>query len=273
MLLSVRHETTYAYEGVASQVTQTLRLTPRDHDAQAVLDWRITRSDGAPIAAYVDGLGNACSFSSRQDPGDKVVIRVAGRVRTQDAGGLVNGAVEPLPPGFFLKATPLTIAAEAVRGLASTAMKGAGVRKGLERLMAAVGQKIAYAPVHGAYVETPAEAALAAGSGSAPDLAHVMIAAARAAGVPARYVGGYVWRGASGADAPFASHAWTEVWIDNVGWIGLDPSLQTPVTESHIRVAAGLDYRQAGPISGFWRGAGAETMRVDGAVTALESEQ
>lgn len=270
MLLSVRHETTYAYEGVASQVTQTLRLTPRNHDAQEVLGWRISRSDGAPIATYTDGLGNLCSFSSRQDPGDRVVIRVAGRVRTRDADGLVTGAAEPLPPGFFLKTTPLTVAAEAVRGLAGTTIKPS--RKALEKLMAAVGGQITYAPAS-SYAERSAEAVLASGAGSGQDLAHVMIAAARAAGVPARYVGGYVWRGAGAVDAPFASHAWTEVWIENAGWIGLDPSLQTPVTQSHVRVAAGLDYRQAGPISGFWRGAGSETMAVNGAVEALESEQ
>ncbi|NIR59555.1 MAG: transglutaminase family protein, partial [Gammaproteobacteria bacterium] len=69
-----------------------------------------------------------------------------------------------------------------------------------------------------------AEAALGAGRGSAKDLAHVLIAAARFAGAPARFVGGYVWRGADAADEPFAAHAWVETWIPGVGWVGFDPA-------------------------------------------------
>jgi transglutaminase-like putative cysteine protease len=271
MLLSVRHETTYEYEGVASQVTQILRLTPSDHDAQELLDWRITRSDGAPIAPYLDGLGNHCSFSSRQDPGGRVVVRVVGRVRTKDARGLVAGATETLPPAYFLRTTPLTQASQALRGFASAAMKGRSPRAKLEKLAAAVKERIGF-EVGEAYVETPAEAALSAGAGPSQHHAHVLTAAARAAGVPARYVSGYVLPEAP-RDAPFASHAWTEVWIEGAGWVGLDGSRGAVIGEAHVRLAIGLDYRQAAPISGFWLGAGAESMSVDGVVEALESAQ
>jgi transglutaminase-like putative cysteine protease len=274
MLLSVRHDTSYAYEGHASQVTQILRLTPRSHETQQVLEWRVTRSDGAPITAFEDGLGNICGFTTRGGATAGVTISVTGRVRTDDGEGLVSGAFEPLPPAYYLRKTQLTATTEAIRALAAEALKGATSRFALGDLMNVVRERVAYTP-GATQVETPADAALSAGRGVCQDQAHVFIAAARSAGIPARYVGGYVWRGAAKArgPAPFASHAWAEAFDPEVGWIGFDPSNGVWATVSHVRVAVGLDYRQAAPISGLWRGAGEERMRVEGAVEALESAQ
>jgi transglutaminase-like putative cysteine protease len=153
-------------------------------------------------------------------------------------------------------------------------LKGRSDRVAFGDLMEAVRERVAYTP-GATHVETPADAALGAGRGVCQDQAHVFIAAARAAGIPARYIGGYVWSGADPARAaePFASHAWAEAFDAGAGWIGFDPSNGVWATTAHVRVAVGLDYRQAAPISGLWRGVGAESMRVDGAVEALESGQ
>jgi transglutaminase-like putative cysteine protease len=273
MMLSVRHETTYSYDGTVAQIAQLLRLTPRSHEAQQVLEWQVTRSDGAPIAAFIDGLGNVCGFSSRSGPADRVVITVAGRVRTDDAEGLVQGAFEPLPPAYFLRKTHLTAPSPGIRELAQETLKGRTDRHTLLNLMAAVRERVTYTP-GATRVETTAEAALAAGRGVCQDQAHVFIAAARSAGAPARYVGGYVWQGAGEDRArPFASHAWTEAFTSDAGWVGFDPSNGVWATMSHVRVAVGLDYRQAAPVTGLWRGSGVERMAVNGAVEAVESSQ
>lgn len=271
MLLSVRHETTYSYDGGAGYLAQIQRLTPRDHDGQQVLEWSVTRSDGASISPFVDGLGNLCGFSARSGRIESVTIKVAGKVRTDDAEGVVKGSFEPLPPAYYLRATPLTAAAEAIKALAEEAVKGETSRFALFDLMAAVRDQVVYERGT-THVETTAEAALAAGRGVCQDQAHVFIAAARAIGAPARYVGGYVWTGDK-EGAAFASHAWAEAFAPDVGWVGFDPSNGVWSTVSHVRVAVGLDYRQAAPISGLWRGAGAERMHVAGVVEALESSQ
>ena len=41
MRIGVRHETRYHYDKPPTGVIQTLRLTPRNHEGQFVLDWRI----------------------------------------------------------------------------------------------------------------------------------------------------------------------------------------------------------------------------------------
>jgi transglutaminase-like putative cysteine protease len=272
MLLSIRHETSYAYDAGAAQISQILRLTPRSGGGQEVLDWRVSRSDGAPIATYVDGLGNICGFSGRSGPAQGVVISVAGRVRTQACDGVVRGALEPLPPAYFLRRTLLTGPSEAIRALVCETMKGETGARALADLASTVRERMSWIP--GApYSDISADAALDAARGSAKDLAHVLIAAARLAGAPARFVSGYVWRGPEANGETFAAHAWAEAFVPDAGWVGLDPATVGWSAATHVRVAVGLDHRQAAPISGLWRGEGAERMSVGGAVEALEASQ
>jgi transglutaminase-like putative cysteine protease len=271
MLLSVRHETTYAYDGPASHISQILRLTPRAYDGQRVLDWRVTRSDGAPISTFTDGLGNICGFASRRGPTTTVTIAVSGRVRTEDCEGLVRGGFEPLPPAYFLRSTAMTAATEKIRALAHEAMKPGGAA-GLIGLAAAVRERIAPAP-EATPAEASAGAALDAGRGVCHDYAHVFVSAARAAGAPARYVGGYVLPEGPASLTGFAPHAWAEAWAPELGWIGFDPSRGGRIGASYVRLAIGLDYRQAAPISGLWRGQGKEAMSVAGAVELVDSDQ
>jgi transglutaminase-like putative cysteine protease len=278
MLLSVRHETSYAYHGLASQLVQLIRMTPRGHDAQEVLDWRITRLGGVAPAAFEDGLGNLCRLVSDRGPIESATILVEGRVRTQDAAGVVSGAFEPLPMAYFRRTTPLTEGSTEIAALAEEATKGKRDRAALTSLMAALGDRVV-GVAEDEEAAPSAAAAFEAGRGVSQDLAHVFVAAARALGAPARCVSGYVWPGGSpgtGADdgaAGFAPRAWAEAWAEETGWIGFDVWGGGVAGPSHLRVSVGLDYRQAAPIAGFWRGSATETMRVSGLIEASESGQ
>lgn len=276
MLLTVRHETSYDYDGFVAQIVQVLRLTPRGHDAQEVLEWRVRRTDGAALESFVDGLGNVSHVSSDRGPAERLGVVVEGRVRTTDAEGVVSGAYEPLPPSYFKRVTPLTAPSKAITALARKTVKGKAApdRFALYDLMTAVHEHVAYTTGE-THVGTPAADAFEAGQGVCQDQAHIFIAAARALGAPARYVGGYVWPGEddAAADRPFASHAWAEAWAEGTGWVGFDPSNGVWAAESHLRVAVGLDYRQAAPIAGAWRGSGRETMHVGGRIEAAEAGQ
>jgi transglutaminase-like putative cysteine protease len=89
----------------------------------------------------------------------------------------------------------------------------------------------------------------------------VLIAAARLSGLPARYVAGHLYR----PDAPeaHAAHGWAEIWVDGYGWIGFDSFEGQCPTESYVRVAIGLDHREAAPISGLRIGGGHEALAID----------
>lgn len=108
--------------------------------------------------------------------------------------------------------------------------------------------------------ETSAEEALEAGYGVCQDHAQIFVTAARLMGFPSRYVRGYLML--NDRVEQDASHAWAEAHLDGIGWIGFDVSNGISPDERYVRVATGLDYRDAAPVSGMRFGDSAESMNV-----------
>ena len=109
--------------------------------------------------------------------------------------------------------------------------------------------------------ETTAAEAYTAGRGVCQDHAHIMIAAARGADIPARYVTGYLVTGMGASST--AAHAWAEVLVPDLGWVGFDPANNKCPTDNYVRVAAGIDAAGVTPIRGSRRGGAVERMRVE----------
>jgi len=270
MRLHVRHQTAYRYSRPIAYAIQTLHLTPQPYEGLSVLRWRVTGETRHALPSFADGFGNITHCHSVNRPHTAAAVFVDGEVETHDTGGVVSGAAETLPPIFYLRETALTAAGPAIHALARETARGATPLDCLTALMLAIAERMAYRTgvTHSA---TAAGEALAAGAGVCQDHAHVFIAAARALGYPARYVGGYLWM--TGAGEYEASHAWAEALVPDVGWVSFDPSNRTRATEAHIRTAIGLDYWSAAPIRGVRRGDASETLDVKVQVTQMGSQQ
>src|SRR5476651_1506767 len=126
MWIRISHATTYAYETPPTGVTQLLRLTPRNHDGQYVVDWRIDLSTDCMLHQHDDAFGNITHSFTAEGPFEKLLIRVDGEVETMDTGGRVDGAIELFPPALFLRETDLTFADPAITDFAETARAAAG---------------------------------------------------------------------------------------------------------------------------------------------------
>ena len=107
---------------------------------------------------------------------------------------------------------------------------------------------------------TPAEEALARGSGVCQDHAHIFIAAARAMNFPARYISGYLYM--EETNDQVAGHAWAEAHVEGLGWVGFDPANTMSPDERYVRLATGRDYRDARPVSGIRLGQAEEQLAV-----------
>src|ERR1700674_6139305 len=101
---------------------------------------------------------------------------------------------------------------------------------------------------------------LTSGGGVCQDFAHLSIGLLRLAGIPARYVSGYLAPDTSGdansAPPELASHAWIEALLPGSGWTGFDPTHRIRTVIRHIRVAVGRDYNDLPPVSGVYHSAG-----------------
>ena len=262
MRIHISHATQYHYDSAPSGVIQTLRLTPRNHDGQYVINWRIDVSEDCRLDQHEDSFGNIIHAFTADGPFTALRVAVDGEVETSVTHGIVRGAVERFPPSLFLRETSLTGIDAAIAEFARE-VRGAGATDPLSvlhRLLEGVRSEIVY-DTDPTQVGTTAAEAFALRRGVCQDLTHIFIAAARGLGIPARYIGGYFHR-ADGISRQEAGHAWAEAFVPDLGWIAFDPANGICGTDAHVRVAAGLDYLGAAPVRGTRYGGAGETLSV-----------
>jgi transglutaminase-like putative cysteine protease len=262
MRIGVHYTTTYRYTEPTRRVLQLLRVTPMSFTGQNVLDWRIDVDSDARLREGRDGYGNITHMLYIDRPIDILTITVSGRVLTEDRAGLVQGLPSELPIEVFLRPTDLTQAGDALQWLATTIdEKGGAPLDKLHRLAEALNRRMRF-DASATVIETTAEEAYSAGHGVCQDFAHMFIAAARCLEIPARYVSGHLFR-RDGAHFQEAAHAWAEAFVRELGWVAFDPANAICADDAYVRVACGLDYRDAAPLAGARSGGGIEALSVE----------
>ena len=273
MRLTIEHRTRYRYAPAARYVTQSLKLTPSLCDGQRIIDWSITAENCAITSEFIDGYGDTVSTLTCNGPIDEVEIVVHGLIETVDMAGVLSGHREKASPQVFLRSTAMTKPSAAIRKLAISATKSVGANASLlesaHALAKAVRDEIDYVP-GSTHAHTTAADALAAGQGVCQDHAHVLLATARLIDIPARYVSGYLFADSDGVSHE-AAHAWAELYIDGIGWIGFDPANRCCPTDFYVRLGSGLDARDASPIRGIHSGGADEDLDVT--VIVAQSQQ
>ncbi len=255
-MLHIRHETVYRYDHPVKHSVQALRLTPRNDGGQRVLRWTIT-TPGRRYEQF-DAHGNLTHWLAVDEPHEEIRILAEGVVDAARADSTLPDA-GGLAPLVYAGATALTTPAPAFAPLLEPTLSpgrvGASALLGLaERICERVRYRRGTTDVGHSALD-----ALELGEGVCQDHAHVFLVACRMAGLPARYVSGYV--DSRGEEA--ASHAWADVWIARERvWLSVDVSHQRLAGSDHCRIAVGRDYLDAAPVRGVRRGGGAESMDV-----------
>jgi transglutaminase-like putative cysteine protease len=261
MRIRIAHRNVYHYDPPAAGVIQVLRLTPRNHEGQYVVRWRIDVSADARLASHEDAFGNITHVFSADGPFDELSIEVDGEVETQNTNGIVRGTVERFGPSLFLRDTVLTQADSAIREFAQSARSANGdILANLHALLDRLFEDTVHDTDEAEGAANAAEA-FAGKRRTSRDLSHIFISAAHCLGIPARYVGGY-YRSDDGSATQAAGHAWVEASVPDLGWVAFDPATGSCPTDSHVRVAVGLDSLGAAPVRGMRYGPGVETIAV-----------
>jgi transglutaminase-like putative cysteine protease len=97
MRLRIAHSIVRRYDPPATSAIQVLRLTPRNHEGQYVIDGRIDVSADARLVGHEDAFGNLTHVFTADGPLEELSVTVDGEVETQDTDGLIRGAVERFP--------------------------------------------------------------------------------------------------------------------------------------------------------------------------------
>jgi len=256
MQLAIVHDTVYRYAEAASSIIQALRLWPTFGEGQVVDEWQVDVDGKRLQPTCLDGFGNYVATHTLDAKADSMHIKVRGQVDTRDLKGVHRGN-EPFPPMFFVSCTDRTAPFPEMTALAAAAGSGSEFER-LQRLVNAVRDRMKCSPERCCTENSAAEAFLA-GAGGCGDLAHVLIAAARTLDFPARYVSGYLQADGAGATS---NHAWGEVFVKDLGWVGFDTANRRICDDRYVRIASGRDYRDAASVRGVQLGGIAEAMEV-----------
>jgi transglutaminase-like putative cysteine protease len=269
--LTVRHTTTYRYTRAVSFGEHRLMMRPRESFDQRLIEAGLTIvPEPADLRWLHDVLGNSVA-----------VARFAARARRLSFASIVR--LEHTPLGReqvavedYARTYPFTYSSDDMPDLLRSIERGypdpdrivdrwarrfvsrdgpTATLDMLSAMTAAIRRDFTYLPRHEMGTQTPIET-LARRQGTCRDYAVLMIEAARALGLAARFVSGYVYSPARGEGRVGGgnTHAWVRIFLPGSGWTEFDPTNAIVGNRGLVRVAVARDPIQAVPLSGSFIG-------------------
>lgn len=280
MRFEITHTTDYRYHGSAIEAYLEARLTPPDTASQRILAHRIEIVPDLTTTHYTDTFGNPVAFFSHTLRHERLAIHNRLVVETH-APHLPSEALDvPVAEARQLFSSVLLdyfdylqptwsvpVGGVATGWARQHLAAGVSLRDGLDALNTAIYEAFDYRPGT-TDNSTPLPLVWKARRGVCQDFAHIMLSVLRTAGLPARYVCGYIEtepaRSQSGRRlvGSVATHAWVEVLIPGLQWVALDPTNNRWCAEQHVAVSFGRDNRDAAPVRGTFKGGGGQVMKI-----------
>lgn len=280
MLFEIRHTTDYRYASPAIEAYLEARLTPPTDSRQTVREHRIEIVPELPTSQYHDSFGNAVDFFSMTLRHERLTISNRVMVETHPTPPPAEALEIPIAEArqlfgsvlidFFDYIQPTSnvpIGGPAAKWVHDFLPPGMQLGAALDALNSAIHKSFKYVP-GSTDNSTPLNVVWKTRRGVCQDFAHIMLSVIRTAGLPARYVCGYIETAAPRSPGgrrlvgSVATHAWVEVLVPGLNWVALDPTNNQLCGEQHVAVSFGRDSRDAAPVRGTFKGSGGQSMKV-----------
>lgn len=280
MRYRIRHRTAYSYAEAVHESFNEVRLRPLSGETQNCLDFDLAIDPPATVITFRDFYGNIVHDFGVPYLHDHLTIEATSDVMTfaladQPLAGPPDGTPDHSPAIAAVATDPVLADEHAEFLIPSTYVAMESTSREIARALLAGEPAIsaygflleagAYIRGHFAYqvgvttVHSTVSDLIAGGSGVCQDFAHLLISLCRHAGLPARYVSGYL----GDVSVSGASHAWAEAFVPPYGWLGFDATLGRPCTGRHVKIAVGRDYADVSVVRGTYRGQAEATLAVE----------
>jgi transglutaminase-like putative cysteine protease len=285
MEFKITHITTYQYGTAAAEAYGEARLTPPNLPTQKVLRHRITIDPPTRTSRYQDHFGNNVDFFSLPFRHKKLVVNSHLLVETrpqnlpeeslaisvQEARQIFSSA---LPEVFeYLQPTGIVkTGAPAIQWSRRYLRGDVTLKEGLTALNSAIHDTFDY--IKGVTENSTELAEIwKHRKGVCQDFVHIGLSVLRTAGLPARYVCGYIEavapRDEPGSKKLVATHAWVEALVPGMLWVALDPTNRQWCNDRYVAVSYGRDASDAAPLRGTFKGSGGQRLSAKVFMTRL----
>lgn len=269
MKYKIEHTNTFHYDTNVSQSLNSIRLKPRTDECQRLLSYRTEITPSSLTKEHIDLWGNHVETFFIPEQHSQLEVKTTSIVSIQKSPFIHRIDYSPEMKNIFhselfrnhylsfLNETEYTYLTEAqiqevvneVGEMVNPVQFSIDVMRYLHDSFTYNGDAT--------QVETKAQESFKLRNGVCQDLTHVMLGILREKKIPARYVSGYLYVGENSAlIGDSATHAWVEIMVPGIGWVGLDPTNNVEALENHIRVGTGRDYADVSPVQGVYRGGG-----------------
>jgi transglutaminase-like putative cysteine protease len=284
MFFHIEHTTEYVYSEPATEAFSELRLRPRDSHRQKVSRHSTQVQPSVLVESYLDYFANYVESISIPFRHNKLVVTSVCDVATQTLKDPLSGLDLSLSEARqifgerrrevhdFLRSSHYVQFTPELHAMSRELLPPVkNFAEAMKDLNSHIHKSFKYQP--GATdVKTSVPEFLKVGKGVCQDFAHLMTALCRLAGIPARYVSGYI-ESENLAQSPdeaapaqligaAASHAWVEVYTPNHCWVGFDPTNNIMEGEHHVQVGIGRDYHDVPPLRGVFKGRKQQSLSV-----------
>ena len=269
----IRHITRYTYTAPVIDSANQILLYPVEDEFQEVENHNLTISGNPQIDVYDDFFGNRAGLFTIVTPHNELNIVSEIQVTTQpiifpadnitagdqwkrlklireeysyldfltkESFDNTNKVLEEVNNRISISATPFQVAID----LSSFIFNHFEYKQGITS------------------VETKLDEVWNLKAGVCQDFAHMLLVMLRMAGIPARYVSGYICPKNKDLRGEGATHAWVDAFIPSHGWIGLDPTNNCIVSDRHVRLAVGRNFSDCTPVKGTYKGPSEHTLEV-----------
>ena len=276
-ILTVKHVTTYSYAALVRLAEHRMMLRPRDSNDQRLLDSTLEIEPRPRNLRWIHDVFDNCVAIANFN-GVTTSLRVES-----------NLTLEHTPfegPEFQLEDRarfyPFPYDADEIPDLARSIERHyrdpsgeleRWVRRFLRRghptetgallmtLTCAIKEGLSYERRTAKGTQSPLQT-LSSGRGTCRDFATLMMEAARALGLAARFVSGYLYVPDRDVEAHHvgggSTHAWCQIYLPGAGWVEFDPTNGIVGSRDLIRVAVAREAHQAIPLHGAYFGDAAD---------------